>query len=197
VIATAIVCAALLESWLFRAAELWYVPQRAKRCIRMIAAGYLTLLVVIGLKLSTWGRADLEGFSARPLSQFLSLAHPLGDIDDPQVQALLAVMKQTGPRDQILVFPLDCQFYALTKRPISGRHTTYYPRLYNSPVDSERSLEAIRREMPKLVIVPADFDKAPEETTDVLVREARQSLSTLSVSSGRTTPGLSRMLAVS
>ncbi len=48
-------------------------------------------------------------------------------------------------------------------------------RLFDSPRDSELNLEAIQREMPRLVVVPADFETIPEKTADVGVREARQS----------------------
>ena len=130
--------------------------------IRVAGVGYAIVLVTIGLKLSRWGQCDLETFSPRPLARYRSLTRPLDQSDDPRVVALAAVAKLTEPRDPILVFPLDCQFYALTKRRISGRHSTYYPRVFASPKDYERNLEAIQSEMPKLVVVPVDFDKAPK-----------------------------------
>lgn len=175
VIPAAIVCAALMASWLLSGAPGWPLPVRAKPWIRVAGVGYAIVLVTIGLKLSRWGQCDLETFSPRPLARYRSLTRPLDQSDDPRVVALAAVAKLTDPRDPILVFPLDCQFYALTKRRISGRHSTYYPRVFASPKDCERNLEAIQSEMPKLVVVPVDFDKAPEETADLLVREALQS----------------------
>ncbi len=127
VIPAAIVSASLIVSWLLRGVEGVGSGARVKPWSRVAGVGYATLLVVVGLKLSQWGQCDLEKFAPWPLYRYRGLARPLGEFDgDSRTAALSTVTKLTDPRDSILVFPLDCQFYALTKRRISGRHNAYY-----------------------------------------------------------------------
>lgn len=175
VIPAAIVCAALIVSSLLEKTEPSTFPLWPRPLLRFAGAGIALFLVVTGLALAQWGQFDLEAFSVSPLARYRSLAHPLAERGDQRAVALATVAQLTSPDDPILVFPLDCQFYALAKRRISGRHSTYYARLFDSPRDTERNLAAIQQEMPKLIVVPSDFERAPEESTDQLAREARQS----------------------
>ncbi|MFI5460833.1 MAG: hypothetical protein ACHRXM_35940 [Isosphaerales bacterium] len=175
VVPPAIVCASLLASGLLGGAEGFRLPARAKPWIRLAGVGYATLLVAIGLKLSHWGQVDLEAFSAWPLERYNSLADPLGHSGrDPRATALSTVTKLTKHGDPILVFPLDCQFYALTQRRISGRLHAYYAGVFDSPQYRARNLEAIQAEMPQLVVVPSEFESGPEKTVDVYVRASRR-----------------------
>jgi hypothetical protein len=176
VVPAAIICCSLIVAELLGGALGLTLPVRAKPWIRVVGLGYAALLVVIGLKLSRWGQVDLEAFSFWPLERYRSLAHPLGKFDGgPQGAVLSTVTNLTSPRDPILVFPVDCQLYALTQRRISGQHNAYYGKLFDSPRDSEHNLQAVQDEMPKLVIVPSDFDTSPERIPDPLVREGRRS----------------------
>jgi hypothetical protein len=175
VIPVGIVCSSLIAAGLFSWYRVLSVPTGAKHVIRLAGVGYALLLVVIGLKLSHWGQSDLVAFSFRPFDRYSSLAQPLGRLDrDPRLKALSAVAKLTNPNEPILVFPIDCQFYALTQRRTSGRHVAYFAHLFDSPGDCKRNLEAIRNEMPKLVIVPSDFEASPDNSRDVLVGGGRR-----------------------
>jgi hypothetical protein len=175
VVPAAIICASLIAFDVLGYAQGRHLPERAKPWIRIAGVGYVTLLIVIGLKLSRWGQSDLEPFSAWPLERYSSLADPLGQSDhDPRVAALAAVRKQTEPWEPILVFPLDPQFYALAQRRISGRLHAYYAGVLDSPRSRADNLRAIKADPPKLVIVPTDFDTDPEKTDDGLVREGRR-----------------------
>jgi hypothetical protein len=175
VIPTAIVCVSLLASEFLIGAPGLNLSRWVTPWARVAGVGYAILLVAVGLKLLRWGQADLEVFSPWPRERYTGLAHPLGRTNrDPRAAALSAVMKLTGPADPILVFPLDPQFYAFTKRRISGRLHAYYGGVFDSPAACAGNLDAIQAEMPKLVIVPADFE-AGTETDDLLVRDSRHS----------------------
>jgi hypothetical protein len=175
IIPAAIICASLIASALFSGAEGLGLPVHAKTLIRVAGVGYAVLLVSIGLKLSRWGQSDLDAFSLWPLDRYSGLADPLGRSDrNPRLAALSTVTKLTNPGEPILVFPIDCQYYALTQRRISGRQVAYFAGLFHSPRDRERNLEVIRAELPKLVIVPSDFETSPEIAVEPLVGEGRR-----------------------
>jgi hypothetical protein len=175
VIPAAIICASLIASALFSGAEGLSLPARAKTLLRAAGVGYAVLLVAVGLKLSHWGQSDLEAFSLWPLDRYSGLADPLGRSDrNPRLAALSTVTKLTNPGEPILVFPIDCQYYALTQRRISGRQIAYFAGLFQSPSDRERNLQVLRAEMPKLVIVPSDFEASPDITADLMVGEGRR-----------------------
>jgi hypothetical protein len=175
VVPSAIICASLLAFEVLGRAQGRDLPVRAKPWIRLIGVGYVTLLVVTGLKLSRWGQWDLETISPWPLERYTRLADPLGQSgQNPRAAALAAIAKQTEPWESILVFPLDPQFYALARRRISGRLHGYYPGVLDSPQYRADNLRAIGADMPKLVIVPADFETDPDQIADALVRDSRR-----------------------
>jgi hypothetical protein len=76
------------------------------------------------------------------------------------VSAIEFVRQRAGHRDPILIFPLDCQLYALAERRLSGRLHAYYAGVFDDPRSQQENLAAIRREMPTLVVLPSD-QKAP------------------------------------
>ena len=175
VVPAAIICASLIASALFSGAEGLSRSLRVKTLIRVAGLGYSVLLVAIGLKLSHWGQPDLQTLLLWPLDRYSSLADPQGRSDrNPRLAALSSVTKLTNPGEPILVFPIECQYYALTQRRISGRQIAYFAGLFDSPHDRERNLKAIRDEMPKLIIVPSDFQTGPDITPDKLVGEGRR-----------------------
>jgi hypothetical protein len=63
------------------------------------------------------------------------------------------VRAATDRNDPILVFPVDSQYLAFLDRPVSGRLTVFVPGFFDSGAEAEKNLEAIRRSMPKVVIV--------------------------------------------
>ena len=175
VLTPAIVCGSLIASWLLCNPGYLGVAGRAERYARVAGVVYATLLVLIGCKLSRWGQCDLDAFSFRPLERYSRLAGPLAHSDgDPRLSVLSSIMEQTKPWEPILAFPLDSQFYALTQRRMSGRLHAYYAGVFDSLRWREGNLEAIQAEMPKLVIVPADFDTEPGEIDDNLVCDSRR-----------------------
>jgi hypothetical protein len=175
VVPPAIICASLIASEIVGGAQGLNLPVRARPWIRLAGVGYVVVLVFIGLKLSHWGQNDLEPFSPWPHERYSNLADPLGQSGhDPRALALAAIANRTEPGESILVFPLDCQFYAFTRRRISGRIQSYYAGILDSPRCRADNLRAIEADMPKLVIVPADFEADPDKIDDALVGKGRR-----------------------
>jgi hypothetical protein len=176
VLSPAIVCAALLASWMIRGLDGVVESGRLKLCARWAGVGYALLLGLLGVKLARFGQADLDAFSAWPNERYRRLASPLSDAaTDPQAAALAFVARETDQSDAILVFPLDCQFYALAQRRISGRLHCYYPGVMDTPRCQTDNLAAIEADMPKLVVVPSDWNSTQEGTGDEFVRNSRRS----------------------
>ncbi len=175
VIPPAIICGSLIASWLIRGENHLGLTGSAKGWGRLAGVVYATLLVLIGFKLSRWGQSDLEPFSPWPVARYNSLAHALENSGHDATAAVLSsVIEQTEPWESILAFPLDSQFYALARRRISGRLHAYYPGVFDSPQAGAANLAAIQRDMPKLVLVPSDFDTEPDAIVDPLVGESRR-----------------------
>ncbi len=176
VLSPAIVCSALLASWMIRGLDGAVQSGRLRRCARWAGVGYALLLGLLGMKLARFGQADLDAFSFWPNERYRRLASPLSDADtNPQAAALAFVARETDKSDAILVFPLDPQFYALARRRISGRLHAYYAGVLDTPRCQSDNLAAIKADMPKLVVVPSDFNNTQEGTGDELVRNCRRS----------------------
>jgi hypothetical protein len=176
VLAPAIVCAALVASWLIRGLDGLVQGGRLRFCARWAGVGYALLLALLGIKLSRFGQTDLETFSFWPSERYSRLASPLSDAaGDPYAAAAAFVARQTSSAESILVFPLDPQFYAFAQRRISGRLHAYYPGVLDTPRCQADNLAAIEADMPTLVVVPSDFDDSREGSGDEFVRDCRRS----------------------
>jgi hypothetical protein len=118
---------------------------------------YFLLLVVVGVGLSQWGRQDLVELSFWPAHRYLDLARPLAAPDRfPAVKMVQTIREQTRSTDSILVFPVDCQLYAIAGRRMSGRLSAYLEGFFDDPRYHSENLAAIFKEMPKLVVLPSD-----------------------------------------
>jgi hypothetical protein len=158
VIPPAILGVALLGSiWLGRRDDF---RQRAASAWRTRIAGlcYVTVACAVGSGMVTWGRVDLGPASLWPSARYRALAAPLAAAQThPVAIALREVQRRVPPEQSILVFPVDCQYYAIAQRRMSGLLYSYYPGLYCDSPWCERNLEAICRDAPKLIIVPEHF----------------------------------------
>ena len=147
------------------------------RKLAFVSSGlvYFLLLGYAGAGLAQWGRQDLIGLSSWSARRYFDLAHPLGAADRfPVVKAMRVIREQTDPGEPILVFPLDCQFYALAERKLSGRHYAYYAGVFDAPRYRVETLQSIRKEMPALVVLPSDHKRRPNEgISDDLVLRSR------------------------
>jgi hypothetical protein len=162
VIPPAIVCAFLLLAiYLHRITA--KTPRRLGELV-LVSSGLVYFLLVgyVGARLIEWGRQDLIGLSSWSAGRYVDLAHPLGSPDRfPLVKAIRVIRQQTDPAEPILVFPLDCQFYALAQRKLSGRLHAYYAGVFDAPVYRFETLQSIRKEMPALVVLPSDRNQPP------------------------------------
>ena len=175
VLAPAIVCAALVASWMIRGLDGLVESGWLRLCARWAGVGYALLLALLGMKLPRFGQVDLDTFSFWPYQRYARLASPLSDAaTDPQAAAAAFVARETRNSDSILVFPLGPQFYSFAQRRISGRLHAYYPGVLDTPRSQADNLAAIEADMPKLVVVPSDWDGTQEGTGDELVRNCRR-----------------------
>jgi hypothetical protein len=175
VIPPAIVCAfVLLAMYLNRIAA--NTPRKLGE-LALVTSGLVYFLVVgyVGAGLMQWGRQDLIGLSSWSAGRYVDLAHPLDSADRfPFVKAIRAIREKTDPAEPILVFPLDCQFYALAQRKLSGRLHAYYAGVFDAPLHQSASLQAIRKEMPSLVVLSSDRNQPPDGSiSDVFALRSR------------------------
>jgi len=124
------------------------------RAVRYLGAASFLLSMIAGLGLLPSGRADLSPFQARPRQRFRELAHPLDAAGgEPLLSALRLVREVTDRDEPILVFPVDSQYFAFLDRPVSGRLTVFVPGFFDSGVEAEKNLQAIRQAMPRVVLL--------------------------------------------
>ncbi len=116
---------------------------------------YFLLVLYCGIRIAHWGRQDLASLSRFSTKRYVDLADPLAAEGLSRVKAMRAIRELTQPGDPILVFPIDCQYYALTGRKVSGRHCFFYANVFNDLRFQGDTIEAISREMPALVVVPS------------------------------------------
>ncbi len=151
-------------------------PYKSSKLV-FVSSGLLFFLLsaYVGAGLATWGRQDLIGLSFWSARRYFDLAHPLGAADRfPIVKAIHVIREQTNSDEPILVFPLDCQLYALAQRKLSGRHYAYYAGVFDAPRDQFETLQSIRNEMPALVILPSDRERRPNNSvSDALALRSR------------------------
>ena len=162
VVSPAIVCAFVMLA-LFRQRFAESFASRASK-LRFGVAGlaYFLLLALCGAGLAQWGCQDLAVFSFWPERRYRELAHPLDAPDRyPTVKAMRVIREQSKPWEPILVYPLDCQFYAFSRRKLSGRLHAYYAGVLDGPRHRAENLEAIRKEMPALVVLPSIVEQTP------------------------------------
>jgi hypothetical protein len=153
----------------------FYATALPFRLLRAACLGYLILAVTTAVGLTQWGSQDLASFSLWPAQRFAGLADPLGaDNMHPMAAALREVQRRTRPDQPILVFPLDSQYYALARRPLSGVLYAYWPGVFAASPWRDRNLAALQRDPPALVVVRADFLDRPVPQPD-LVQQARAS----------------------
>lgn len=175
VIPPAIVCAFLLLAMYLRRITA-KTPRNFGELV-LVTSGLVYFLLVgyVGARLTQWGRQDLIGLSSWSAGRYVDLAHPLDSTDRfPLVKAIRVIQQQTDPAESILVFPLDCQFYALAQRKLSGRLHAYYAGVFDAPLYRFDTLQAIRKEMPALVVLPSDRKPPPNrEVSDELAVRSR------------------------
>ena len=127
-----------------------------------VALFYFILLGLDVAALAKWGRPDLVGNSPWPAQRYSDLAEPLAASDRfPAIKAIRAIRELTNPKDPILVFPLDAQYYALARRRLSGRVYAFYAGVFDAPRYRADNVASIRNEMPTLVVLPSALQKPP------------------------------------
>ena len=117
----------------------------------------------------SWSSSDVDSRGGAPRSgryfvlagaAYLDLARPLAAVDRfPALKLVRAIREQTGPADPILVFPLDCQLYAIAGHRISGRLSVYLDGFFSDPQYHSENLASVLGEMPKVVVLPSDGKK--------------------------------------
>ncbi len=176
VLAPLVVCAFLTYAEFRR--RLAEAPFRRLRtwAFCLVGISYFALLAIGANGLRKWGHEDLVSPSFQIGGRYRDLAHPLSAADRyPAVKLIHVIREQTEPRDPILIFPLDCQFYALAQRRPSGRLHAYYADLFDDPQSQAENLAAIRKDMPALVVLPSDRRKIdPENGMEVLEQRSRE-----------------------
>ena len=155
IIPPVIIGSCVLMSVLFEYLESIAHTGLRNRAVRFLGLALLVGTAIAGLGLVTAGRSDLSPFTLRPRQKLRGLAHPLDSRIQgvPALAALRAVREATNRDDPILVFPVDSQYLAFLNRPVSGRLTVFVPGFFDEGVEVERNLDAIRKSMPKVVIV--------------------------------------------
>ena len=156
IIPPAIVGSCLLFSILYEHIASSTAAGLRARAVRYLGFAFVLGAAITGLGLVPSGRVDLSSVQMWPRRKLRALAHPLNARPGPGVP-LLSVLRQvrdaTDRNDPILVFPVDSQYLAFLDRPVSGRLTVFVPGFFDSGVEVERNLEAIRKSMPKVVLV--------------------------------------------
>ncbi len=124
------------------------------RAARFLGAAFFLFFMIAGLGLSPSGRADLTPLQLLPRQKLRELAHPLDAAGGGSLGSALRLVREvTGRDDPILVFPVDSQFFAFLDRPVSGRLTVFVPGFFDSGDEAVGNLQAIRQEMPRLVLL--------------------------------------------
>jgi hypothetical protein len=160
IVPPAIVGSCLLISVIYEVAASAQGSGLRARAVRFAGFAFLAGTAVTGLGLMPCGRVDLAPMEAWPRQRLRELAHPLEagpGPDLPILSALREVHFSTDRNDPVLVFPVDSQYLALLDRPVSGRLTVFVPGFFDSGIEIERNLEAIRKSMPKIVMVAPVF----------------------------------------
>jgi len=144
-------------------------------CLAGIA--YFSFLAIGANGLAQWARQDLVTLSFSLSQRYWDLAHPLSSAGHRRgLKAIEFIRQETGHRDSILVFPLDCQLYALAERRLSGRLHAYYAGVFDDPRSQQENLAAIRREMPAVVVLPSGRKTRPsDDPLAVLAQRSRES----------------------
>ncbi len=162
VVSPAIVCAFVTLALFRQRFAGSFVSRASKLTFGAVGLAYFLLLASCGSGLAQWGCQDLASFSLWPEQRYCELAHPLDAPDRfPAVKAMRVIREQTKPWESILVYPLDSQFYALSKRKLSGRLHAYYAGVLDGPRHRSENLAAICREMPALVVLPSSVEQKP------------------------------------
>ena len=146
-------------------------PWFARRAVRFAALAYFALAIACGLGLMPFARVDMAEHNFWPRARYAALARPATSGNpDSNLLAMAKIQELAGPEQSILVFSLDSQFYALANRRMSGVIYNYCAGMYDTPAWVARNLQALRRDMPAVVVVRSDFfDPLPAEK-DLLQR---------------------------
>jgi hypothetical protein len=152
----------LISVFYERVASSNFTDMRA-RAVRFVGFAFLVSGVIAGLGLMPAGRVDLSSFRPWPSHRLRELAHPLEATQNhgaPLLSVLRKVRAATDRNDPVLVFPVDSQYLALLDRPVSGRLTVFVGGFFDQGIEAEKNLEAIRRSMPKFVILTPELGSA-------------------------------------
>jgi hypothetical protein len=161
IIGAHLIFCSFLESPFLGAREAW------GRAVRFLTLAYFSFSVIAGLGLMPWGREDLVGWQLWPKERYRRLAAPpLVGSDDPRLSLVREIQNRTTPQQSVLIFPLDCQYYAILNRRASGILFAYNPGLFDRSPWRERNLAAIEADPPALVMVRSDFLNPRAEIPD-------------------------------
>lgn len=152
-----------LESPFLSSREAW------GRAARFLALTYLSFAVITGLGLMEWGRLDLSARELWPKDRFSRLAAPpLTGSQDGPLGLVREIQNRTTPDQSILIFPIDCQYFAILNRRLSGIIYAYNPGLYDHAPWCEQNIEAIKADPPALVVVRSNFRIPAGESLDFI-----------------------------
>lgn len=155
----------------------WFAgrPHAWNRVVRFVGLAYFATLFTCVLGMMPAGRNDQAELSLWPRARYAALAHPLTSrSEDPAAAAIAKIRELADCRQSMLVFPFNCQFYALADRRMSGIIYAYFPGIFQASPWSDRNFQAIQRDKPAVVVVRSDFfDPLPaQKDLEQLSREA-------------------------
>jgi hypothetical protein len=135
-----------------------HVRKAKGRAVRFLMLTYFGLALICGLGLMSSGRLDFSGWELWPRDRFHYLALPFeSESPSPPLSLLREIRRLTRPDQSILIFPIDCQYYAIVNRRLSGLLYAYYPGVFDGPSWRKRNMTAIEADPPALVAVRSDF----------------------------------------
>jgi hypothetical protein len=113
--------------------------------------------LLVGIRLVPQGADDLSK-DWHLVSRYAGLLHPLEHPEAiPAASAVAWVRGHSSPEDALLVFPVDCQYYALAERRQAGLICAYFPGVFDASPWPERDRATIERSRPRFAIVPTAF----------------------------------------
>jgi hypothetical protein len=125
--------------------------------MRKLSLAWCVGCLLVGVGLVPRGADDLSK-DWHLVSRYRGLLHPLDRLEAvPAASAIAWVRQHSRPEDSILVFPVDCQYYALVNRRQAGLICAYFPGVFDAAPWPERDHAALLQSHPVFAMVPTSF----------------------------------------